>query len=295
MEESHQAHERKVTICGLDYAYKSWGQYDAPTVLAFHGWLDNANTFDLVAPLMADRYRILSFDFMGHGRSAHLPKWRFYHYADILADAAEILDLWAENEPVVLLGHSLGGAVVTCLAAMFPEKVRAVITIDALGPLVGSLDSMPEKMAAAALSRSQWHQRPPRIIPTMDKAVQARMMGEWPITAEAARILCERGTRSVAGGYVWASDPRWKSPSVMRLCETQVQAILKKVHCPLLLAIADEGLLLNMPDYEARRACIQDLRVRTFKGGHHLHMESAAPEFVSWMTQEIEASGDGIR
>lgn len=287
LEEKPHPHERKVTVCGLDYAYKSWGAYDAPPILAFHGWLDNANTFDVIAPAVAKHYRLLSFDFMGHGRSAHLPKWRYYHYADLLSDAAEILDLWAEFEPVVLLGHSLGGAIVTCLAAMYPEKVRAVVTIDALGPLVGPLETLTEKMAEAALSRSRWHQRPARVLPSMEKAVDARLMGQWPITREAARILCERGTQSVDGGYVWSADPRWKTPSVLRLCEEQVQAILSKVQCPLFLAVAEKGLLEQMPGYEARKACIPDLRLQYFPGGHHLHMEGAADAFADWMLAGI--------
>jgi pimeloyl-ACP methyl ester carboxylesterase len=287
VEQNARAIERKVTICGLDYAYKSWGHHDAPIILAFHGWLDNANSFDVVGPILAEKYRVLSFDLMGHGLSGHLPQWRYYHYADVLADAAELLALWADEAPVVLLGHSLGGAVVACLAAMYPEKVSAVVTIDALGPLVGALESLPEKMAQAALARGRWHKRSPRITASFSHMVDARMRGEWPITETAAKLLCERGVESVTGGYRWRADPRWKSPSVMRLCEAQVQAILCKIRCPCLLAIAEAGLLQNMDDFEARKACIPDLRLKTFRGGHHLHMEVDAVPFAQWVMQVL--------
>lgn len=279
--------EGTISVCGSEYAFKRWGDPEAPPILALHGWLDNANSFDFVGSELSKQHRLVALDFLGHGHSSHLPPWHFYHYADVLAHMSELVSLWSSSEPLTIVGHSLGGAIAVCLAAMFPDKVKAVVTIDALGPLVSGLESLPESMAAAALARGKWQQREPRVMPSFAHAVQLRLKSEWSITPAAAERLCERGTQVTADGYIWRADPRWKAPSVLRFCEAQVQAILRKVTCPCYLAVAEAGLLEKMSGYEARKACVPNLREKVFRGGHHLHMEEDAESFARWVSQEV--------
>ena len=48
-------------ICG-----KLWGPVEGLPTIALHGYLDNANSFDRLAPLLTRR-RIFAMDFAGHG------------------------------------------------------------------------------------------------------------------------------------------------------------------------------------------------------------------------------------
>ncbi|CAN0378993.1 unnamed protein product, partial [Phaeothamnion confervicola] len=69
---------------GLNLKAKIWGD-DAPQkrVLAIHGYLDNANSFDLLAPDLAQAgFQVVAIDLPGHGRSQHLGIGGRYHFLD---------------------------------------------------------------------------------------------------------------------------------------------------------------------------------------------------------------------
>ncbi len=49
---------------------KLWGPITGLPTIALHGYLDNANSFDELAPLLRN-HRIFAMDFAGHGASNH--------------------------------------------------------------------------------------------------------------------------------------------------------------------------------------------------------------------------------
>ena len=98
--------ELKVSIPGLELAGLAWGEPDAPPLLMVHGWLDNAASFALLAPKLADRFHVIALDLPGHGHSAHLPESTVYQHVDYvraMLAAADVLALPRFN----LLGLSL--------------------------------------------------------------------------------------------------------------------------------------------------------------------------------------------
>ena len=286
-DDAGQTQEGVVDVRGVNYAYKFWGDPGAPVMIAFHGWLDNANSFDAIGPQLARQYRVIAVDFLGHGKSSWLPECAEYHFMDLVVDAAKLLRQWSPSRPAIVLGHSLGGAVATCLAALCPECISACITIDALGPLITNEDQLVTKMADAVRFRLDCPRRSPRMMPDFETVVRARQRVEWSIEPWAARQLCLRGAKWVEGGWMWQSDPRWRTPSLLRMTETQVQALLRAIRCPVLVAVAEAGLLRRLPTLTERQQCIPRLRVREFPGGHHLHMESAAAMFGQWVLDEV--------
>jgi len=79
-------------------------------VVLLHGWPDSHVLWDGVAPLLADRFRIVRYDNRGVGRSS-MPKpaseYRMSCYAD---DFAAVIDAVATGEPVHVLAHDWGSA-----------------------------------------------------------------------------------------------------------------------------------------------------------------------------------------
>ena len=98
--------EIEIQTSSIRLVAKCWGNPDGIPVLAFHGWLDNAATFDNLAPLLPE-LRILSLDLPGHGLSDHRPSGTAYHFIDMVMDVIEVAEVlgWKNYS---LLGHSMG-------------------------------------------------------------------------------------------------------------------------------------------------------------------------------------------
>ena len=62
-----------LSIPGFSIACKIWGNPDKPTILALHGWLDNANSFAPLATYLESDFQVVAVDLPGHGHSSHLP------------------------------------------------------------------------------------------------------------------------------------------------------------------------------------------------------------------------------
>ena len=101
--------EQTFNVLGANFAAKHWHNSRGYPTFALHGWLDNANTFDLLAPSLAE-LDILALDFAGHGRSDHRPQGIHYHSLFDIQDILAIADQlgWATFR---LIGHSMGAAV----------------------------------------------------------------------------------------------------------------------------------------------------------------------------------------
>ena len=57
--------ELEIQTSSIRLVAKCWGNSNSLPFLAFHGWLDNAATFDYLAPLLPE-LRIISLDLPGH-------------------------------------------------------------------------------------------------------------------------------------------------------------------------------------------------------------------------------------
>lgn len=272
------AREHDIEMPYLRLAARVWGDPALPRLLALHGWLDNASSFDTLAPLLCAHFHIVAFDLPGHGRSAHRPPGPWYHYIEYLGDAlaaAEALG-W---QRFGLLGHSLGGAVASMLAGIVPDRIERLLLIEALGP-----GTLPAENVLAHLQRAFNELREPnsktlRVFPTLDAAIEARMRGNaTSLSREAATTLVTRGTKPVPGGYSWSSDPRLTATSPMRYVEEQVLAVLRGIRAPTLLVLAQpEPAFLPRALVDARVAAVKSIEVRRLPGSHHLHLEDPRP------------------
>ncbi|MDL9938744.1 SDR family oxidoreductase [Gordonia sp. ABSL1-1] len=79
-----------------------------PTVLLVHGWPDSHHLWTQVAPLLADRFRVVAYDCRGFGdsdRPAGDDRYALHHLAD---DLFAVADAISPDEPVHVLAHDWG-------------------------------------------------------------------------------------------------------------------------------------------------------------------------------------------
>jgi len=268
--------EKSFTVFGRTIAARFWPNPQGRPLLALHGWLDNAATFDLLAPLLAG-YQTCAIDFAGHGRSNHLPPGVPYSWFLQMNDAFAVADQlgWAQ---FTLVGHSMGAHLGLYMAAAFPERIDRLVLIDAIGhPGLKSERIVAETRQALERLHGLEHRMPP-LYENFEAMLLPRMKTVGNITEAAARMLLDRGVRPYNGGLTWSSDSRLRYPDPARLTEEEVQAFIQAVEAPTLLILGEQGWPWSA-DFIARRTAVhRNLQKLILPGGHHLHLEDSAPE-----------------
>ncbi|NHO64408.1 alpha/beta hydrolase [Aestuariicella hydrocarbonica] len=240
-------------------------------MLALHGWLDNSGSFFRLAPLLANHY-VVALDTAGHGFSDHRPAHEPYNIWQDVAEVFAVADALGWDR-FALMGHSRGGIISTLCAGTFPERITALALLDGFTPLALSPDRAPKQLAASILDNQQL--RPRRVYTDREAMIRARMKGAWSLSREAARVIVERGSVEVDGGYQWSFDPRLHTASAFKLSREHIDAFVRSIQAPVKLLLAEGGAMakISRPPEEWKPFNPQQL-----PGSHHFHMETQSIE-----------------
>jgi pimeloyl-ACP methyl ester carboxylesterase len=123
--------------CQLSYknsviSYRRWGAGPRP-VLCFHGYDEDASSYDFFAKHAGDQYCFYSIDLPFHGQT----EWKEglnFSSEDLLIIINEILEqnnlkLQTSNFKLTLIGFSLGGRIALSLYQLIPEKVERIVLL----------------------------------------------------------------------------------------------------------------------------------------------------------------------
>lgn len=115
-------------------AYLSSGEERRGTIVAFHGVTDSAASLVDIAEHYQKDWRVILADSLGHGLSPRFSEADLVDpFAAAVQAACEFVTKIAENSfgrSVVLLGHSMGGAIAAEIAVRHPELIRGLILED---------------------------------------------------------------------------------------------------------------------------------------------------------------------
>ena len=267
------AAEREFELPGVRLAAREWGAAGAPPILALHGWLDNAGTFDLLAPRLGGCHMI-ALDCAGHGLSGDRSPDSAYNIWQDVGDVAAVADElgW---EGFTLLGHSRGAAIAALYAGTFPARVRALTLIEGGVPVLGRAEDAPEILARALTETALLRAKTGRVFPTRDIAIAERADGFSKTSLAAAEILARRSLLPVPEGYRWRADQRLKATSEVRLTAGQVAAFFARIAAPVTVFLAEESPFTHETWFLELFESVADLTLERLPGGHHLHLEGA--------------------
>ena len=118
---SGAARASAATVDGLNIYSASSGS-GKPTVVLVHGWTCDSSSWDAQVPVLASRYRVVTLDLPGHGRSGAPRDGKFS--MDLFARAVEAVRVETGADKIVLVGHSMGAPVIRQYARLFPNMSR---------------------------------------------------------------------------------------------------------------------------------------------------------------------------
>lgn len=272
---NHQHEELEWSVLGQTIRGQAFGSKDGIPVLALHGWLDNSQSFLPLSEYLDSRIRLVAVDLPGHGRSDHRFAGAVYGFADWAAPVMGVVQALGWNK-FFLLGHSMGAGIAALLSGSFPKRVRGLALIEGFGPMTTAPVQAPTQMARHVMSRLAAKQESnARVFANRDDAAKRLQEGVSGLTLASAKLLVERGTKTVSGGVTWSTDSRLRTPSVLRFTEPHVLAFLKAIEAPTLLVQGTAGMKFPEEFYLPRRECVANLETVDLEGGHHVHMEHA--------------------
>ncbi|NYG60609.1 pimeloyl-ACP methyl ester carboxylesterase [Nocardioides daedukensis] len=95
-----------------------------PRVAFCHGLFGQGKNWTAIAKAISDDHRVSLIDMPNHGRS---PWTEHLDYPEMAEQVAELFDA---DDPVALVGHSMGGKISMLLALLHPELVERLVVVD---------------------------------------------------------------------------------------------------------------------------------------------------------------------
>ncbi|WP_194953561.1 alpha/beta fold hydrolase [Sphingopyxis solisilvae] len=266
--------------------YRDQGKPGAPAIILLHGSNSSLHTWEpLVRRLGAD-YRIVTLDLPGHGLTGGTPDKNYG--AGGMAAAVDIVAAKLGIERFVLGGNSMGGWVAWRYALAHPDRVDALLLLDAAGMPLRRGEKAPESNVGFRILKYPF--------------------GRWLATQITPRVLVEQSLRgSVENQAIVEAamvDRYWellrfpgnREATVLRARQDREPAMADRVGeitAPTLILFGTEDRLINASAAQTFHERIAESEVVLLDGIGHLPMEEApdatAEAIAGFLTRRLAA------
>ena len=276
---------KNMNICGTSVwdkfeksdisGYLRTGKDAGPILHLLHGNGFSSGSLFAMAEFMPSAWTLMASDLPGHGltpvRNMKWPDWN--QMADTLAQNV----VSAASEPVVGIGHSMGGVITLLMAAKYPRLFRQIILLDpVLFPshiLVGQrvvqktgLWGKLPLVQKAKRRQSQWGS----VDQMYASLKQKSLYKEWhPI---ALKSFCETGSVDHDGGAKLACNPNWEA-NIFGSAPSGLWGAVQSLRVPTHILVADHGFDFIPGSVKRARRINPHISSQLFGGSHCFPME----------------------
>jgi pimeloyl-ACP methyl ester carboxylesterase len=278
-----QPHSEFIPIRNLTYHVQTWGQPapDKTPLVMVHGWMDVAASYQFVVDALRQDHYVIAPDWRGYGKTTGAPTDNYW-FPDYLADLDFLLDHYAPNQPVNLVGHSMGGNVVMFYGGVRPERVRRLVNLEGFGMPATKPSHAPGRYASWMDELKKLH-RGEMDLKAYDSAdgVARRLMKTNPrLGQDKADWLARHWAAENADGQ-WAiqGDPAHKLTNAQLFRVEEVIALYQGLTMPVLAVEASDNSLdmwwrgkYTLAEYHERLKAVPNVEIaRIDDAGHMMH------------------------
>jgi len=268
--------------------YVDWGNGGKPPLILLHGGQDHCRNWDWVSQRLRHEWHIIAPDLRGHGDS----QWSAagsYTMAGYVYDLAQLVDQ-QRLAPVTIVAHSLGGNIALRYAGVYPEKVKALVSIEGLGPSPKALaerarQTIDERMRKWIDLQQNLAGRLPRRYASIEDAFRRMQAANKHLSPEQARHLTQHGVnQNEDGTFSWKFDNYVRVWPPYDMQVEEVQQLWSRITCPTLLVYGKESWASN-PQEDGRARHFQNARVVSFEGAAHWVHHDQLDAFIETVTE----------
>ena len=264
-----------------DYHVRIWGrpQPDVPLRVLVHGWMDVSASWQFMVDAMQDDVLTIAPDWRGYGLTTG-PATDNYWMADYLADLDGLLDHHAGDQPVDLIGHSMGGNVAMLYAGVRPERIRRLVNLEGFGLAATRPEQTAERYVRWINELKALHQGESGLTDYADAAgVARRLMRNNPrLNADKADWLAQHwGAQQPDGRWKIQGDPAHKiiSANLYQLPETL--DLYRRITAPTLMVEASDDSLTKwwngkytLAEFHERLQAVPNVRIERLEDTSHM-------------------------
>ena len=269
--------DKFVTANGMRFHYLEWGSAANPPMLLLHGFAQTCHSWDFVALGFSDDYRVIVLDQRGHGDSDWAADGDYSpetQQNDISAVVSEI-----GLEDFTLMGLSMGGRNSFTYAANNPDRVRALVIVDA----------GPQNMQQGTQNIRNFVQQDDEL-DSVDAFVERVLKYNPRRPAEQIRGSIMHNLKQLPNGkWTWKYDKRLRRPG-RRMgsdpeTEKRLWGYLEALQCPTLLVRGGASDIIAMDTADKMRNVIPNSQMATIEGAGHLVMGDSPAGFQRAVTE----------
>ena len=273
---------------GARVHYRDQGKQDGVPLVLVHGAMASLHTWEPWAEILGERYRVITLDLPAHGLTGAVPNGEYGAAAFTQTINAVVNEI--ELDTFVLGGNSMGGGATWRYALEHPQRVSAMVLVDAVPPASwqGALEESEVRQSGPmgfSLLRQGWFRAIAGALdpaPLIGQGLRAAY-NDSPVVTEALveryyELIMREGTRAAILGRTDSyGEAETETPDLSQLTQ------------PTLVIWGAQDSVIPVSSAEIFEAALPNVRTVIFDDLGHIPMEEDPQRTAEEVISFIEA------